>query len=661
MDQAWLKRRILLAISLAAVLGGAQLCSADAASDNTMDSLELGETVVTATRTKLEEKQVPMAVQVIKAEEMKKKGAYNVRDAIKNATGIDVSRNGTSMVGNNVSVRGMGTTETLILVDGRRIAGEDSASTMNAYELDRINVNQIDRIEILRGSGSAVWGSDATGGVINIITKKNKPQGGYAGTRTGSLESSVYGGFSTGDMGKLNLNFDFNLTKVRKEDNNGSTNMYGPRRNLSVNGNYRFNDHSGLDFGASFMKEQLTSLSASTTAGTTTSYYDNNRSDYHVKYYGFDRKNDWEIQSYYSRLGKVGRTRTAAAWNDFNHARYSTWVNEAKNTYKMDKNNTLTYGMEVKNQKAGGTRFANPGGGTRIESYLGMTSPYGSASQTSYAFYLEDEMKLGDKLLFIPSIRFDHHNSFGSEWSPRAGFTYSFSKASRLKINYGKAFRAPTIFELYSQMIHSPIASMRVIVEGDPDLQPEKSTNFDISLEGEKGKATGKLTYFHNKISNLIDAESVSRSFSGGTRTFLYKYRNVDKATFDGVEAETKYKFDKHWSARANYTYLDARDGNTNKRLTGRALNTGTVELSWTDAKKDPWTATLYNQWYQNYLTSANNKSYSYSLTNFVVTKDIGKMSLYAGIDNLFNKKFDSSDSIWTDGRVWRAGAEWKF
>lgn len=127
------------------------------------------------------------------------------------------------------------------------------------------------------------------------------------------------------------------------------------------------------------------------------------------------------------------------------------------------------------------------------------------------------------------------------------------------------------------------------------------------------------------------------------------------------VEAETKYKFDKHWSARANYTYLDARDGNTNKRLTGRALNTGTVELSWTDAKKDPWTATLYNQWYQNYLTSANNKSYSYSLTNFVVTKDIGKMSLYAGIDNLFNKKFDSSDSIWTDGRVWRAGAEWKF
>ena len=653
------RSRALGVLCLVAAMGSGIFSCAEAAEELT--DYDLGETVVTATKTKLSEKKVPMSTTVITAEEMKQKGAYNVRDAIKNAVSIDVSRNGTSMVGNNVSIRGMGTTETLILVDGRRIAGEDSASTMNAYELDRLNVNNIERVEILRGSGSAIWGSDATGGVINIITKKDQPAGGYAGVRTGSLESSVYGGFSTGNVGKLNLDVDFNLTKVRRETNEGSTNQYGPRRNISFHGDYKFNDHSGLDFGASFMKEQLTSLAASTTAGSTTSYYDNNRSDYHLKYYGFDNKNDWEVQSYYSRLGKVGRTRSETSWTDFNHARYSTWVNEARNTYRMDKHNTLTYGMEFKNQKAGGTRFANAGGGTRVEEYLGMESPYGSASQNSYSFYLQDEIELGDRLFFVPSVRFDHHGSFGSEWSPRVGMTYNLSKGSRIKVNYGKAFRAPTIFELYSQMIHSPIARMRVIVEGNPDLEPEKSTNFDISLEGEKGKATGKLTYFHNKISNLIDSQAEFRGFMNGAMTFIYRYRNVDKATFDGLEAETKYRFDKHWSARANYTYLDARDDNTGSRLTGRALNTGTVELSWTDAKKDPWTATLYNQWYQNYLTSANNKSYSYSLTNFVVTKDIGKMSLYAGVDNLFNKKFDSTDSIWTDGRVWRAGMEWKF
>lgn len=658
------QRKLAFVIGLTLLLGTASVCGAEA-SDDSMESYDLGETVVTATRSKLQQKEVPMAVQVVTSEEMQKKGIYNVRDALKNATSIDVSKNGTSMVGNNVSIRGMGTTETLILVDGRRLAGEDSASTMNAYELDRINVNNIDRIEILRGSGSAVWGSDATGGVINIITKKNKPTGGYVGTRTGTEESSIYGGFSTGSVGKLNLNIDYNLTRVRGSWDDGSSNMYGPRRNLSFDGDYKFDDHTGLQFGAAFMKEQLTQKSLGTTAGDTSSYYDNNRLSYYLKYYGFDNRNDWEIQTYYSRLGKKSRDWTGPTINEFNHARYATWANEAKNTYKMDKHNTLTYGAEIKNQKAGGTRY---GKHIRTEHYLGLDQNYGSASQTTYAFYLEDEIKmLNDRLFFIPSIRFDHHDSFGSEWSPRAGLTYKLSNNSRVKVNYGKAYRAPTIFEMYSRMVHSPIANMNVIIEGNENLKPEKSTNFDFSLEGERGKATGKLTYFHNKIDNMIAYESDSFSISRGRRNYIYKYKNVDKATLDGMEAEASYNFDKHWKLKANYTYLDARDSGTNKRLSDRALNSGTVELSWTDAKKNPWTATLYTQWYQNYLTRSTNRgqsketSYSYALTNFVVTKDIGSLSLYAGVDNLFNKTFKDDDSIWNRGRVWRAGAEWKF
>ncbi len=129
------QRKLAFVIGLTLLLGTASVCRAEA-SDDSMESYDLGETVVTATRSKLQQKEVPMAVQVVTSEEMQKKGIYNVRDALKNATSIDVSKNGTSMVGNNVSIRGMGTTETLILVDGRRLAGEDSASTMNAYELD---------------------------------------------------------------------------------------------------------------------------------------------------------------------------------------------------------------------------------------------------------------------------------------------------------------------------------------------------------------------------------------------------------------------------------------------------------------------------------------------------------------------------------------------
>ena len=626
------------------------------------------EIVITAARTKLGAKQNPVAAEVIRGDELKRKGIYNVQDALKNAVSLDVTENGMFMAGNQASIRGMGSNRTLVLVDGRRLAGEDSPETMNAYELNRLNINRVDRIEILRGAGSAIWGSDAMGGVINIITKKDKPAGAYAGTRTGSLESSVYGGFSTGPLGKLNLSLDGNLTKVRKRTAGEVTNQHGPRRTISLDGSYQFTEDSGLEFGASFLKEQFSERSVKPRVGRIWDYYDNNRESFYLKYYGADPKNDWEIQSYYSRLGKEGRDRSQWAWTDFNHARYSLWVNEAKDVYAMDAHNTLTYGLEQKVQKAGGTRFGSKNGGGRIEHYLGLASPYATDSVKTYAAYVQDELKLGDRLLVVPSLRLDHHDTFGSEWSPKLGATYTLSKASRLKLNYGRAYRAPSIFELYADFDHTPVPGYYIHVAGNPDLQPEKAVNFDVSLEAEKGKAAGKFTYFHNKVSNLINRYADSFGFNYRTHRMegLYHYQNVNKAVLQGAEAEAKYGFDKRWSLKANYTYLDARD-EAGRRLTGRAYNAGTVELDWTDGKKDPWTAALYTQWFQNYLSDGETgrnrvkDQYTYSLTNFVVTKDIGNLSLYAGVDNIFNKTFSDNAALWNDGRVWRAGVHWKF
>lgn len=613
--------------------------------------------VITATRTKLNAKKNPVSMEVLREADFKRVGAYDIRDILKTAVGLDVgeaSVTDTSMVGNRVSLRGMGSNATLILIDGRRVGGEDSGSTANVYELSRIPLSNVDHIEILRGSGSALYGSDAVGGVINIITKRDEEESGYAGAKTGGRSSSVYGGYSTGKQGRLNLNFNYDLTKTRKYNIKQNTNMFGPRSSFEFSGDYELSDHSGLDFGAGFMQERLRQ-----NMPTGDTWYDNNRSNYHVKYYGNDVKNDWEVQSYYSRLGKVSRGQNALGrWDNFNNARYSTWVNEAKNTYRMDKDNTLTYGFEYKKNKVGGTRY-NDGSRIRFESRSGMpgiTEPYGSGDCSSYAFYLQDEMQLGPKLFFVPSVRFDHYSGFGTEWTPRAGLTYNFTKNSRLKVNYGRSYRAPTIFDMYGYMDHA-FGPMHIYVLGNPNLEPEKAVNFDIGLEGERGKATGKLTYFHNKISNLIDYVTMP---TGSRFNRIYRYQNINRAVMEGLEAEAGYNFDKHWSAKANYTYLDARDGNSHARLTNRAFNTGTVELAWTDARQNPWTATLYNQWYQNYL-DGNHHSHSYSTTNFVVTKTIGKLYAYAGVDNVFDKTFGEDSELQIYGRTWRTGVEWKF
>ena len=219
-----------------------------------------------------------------------------------------------------------------------------------------------------------------------------------------------------------------------------------------------------------------------------------------------------------------------------------------------------------------------------------MSKTYSSASVESYAAYLQDEWQLSDKLFFVPSIRFDHHESFGGEWSPRAGLTYNLSQNARIKTNYGFGYRAPSIFELYSHMDRN-MGRMQVQVWGNSELEAEKSRTFDIGLEAEKGKSTGKLTYFHNKISNMIDSEFLGRF----GRAVRYRYVNINKAVMDGVEGEYGYRFDKHWDVKLNFTYLDAKDGNTNARLTGHARMNGLVELNWTDAKPNPWTASLYN------------------------------------------------------------------
>lgn len=212
------------------------------------------------------------------------------------------------------------------------------------------------------------------------------------------------------------------------------------------------------------------------------------------------------------------------------------------------------------------------------------------------------------------------------------------------------------MFELYSHMDRN-MGRMQVQVWGNKDLQAEESRNFDIGVEAERGKAAGKLTYFHNKIDNLINARFVGRF----GRAVRYLYYNIDKASMDGVEAEFSYRFGKHWDLNANYTYLDARDKATDEQLEGHARNTATAALTWTDAGKAPWTATLYTTLYDRF-KNGEDQYYTWSTTNFVLGKDINRqLHVYAGVDNLFNKTFGEDDDYSIYGRTWRAGLEYRF
>ena len=644
-----------------------------AAEADNYDEYSGADYVVTATKTQLEKKEVPQSVEVITHEEIQNTGAYNVRDALRFATNIDVQEVG--MTGNVVMVRGMESKHTLILIDGRRMAAENTGSTMNAYELSRVNLADIERIEIIRGNGSALYGSDAMGGVINIITKKANKEQASIGAHTGTKEMGTNFYYSSGRQGKVSVKASGGIEDVRKEvsgyynktkgyDTSGS-NMYGPRRFLNLGFDYAFDDNRGLALDLNFMREQFTSNS-STGTDTGIYNYDNNRSDYALTYYGKDSKNDYNFRVYYNTLKKNNVTDENSRITDFDNTSYDTLVFEAKNSMKVDDKNILTYGAERTTTNMRGTRFGGGGDNKYSETFAGITKAGSEKDVDTYAAYLQDELKINDKWLLIPAVRFDHHSAFGSHTSPKVGTTYSFSDNSRVKVNYGKSFRAPTVYELYSTM-DKRMGMMNVQVYGNPDLKPEKSTNFDIGFEAEQGKWSGKLGYYHNEIDNLIDSDMFYKGYVPGVGMVVKsKYYNVGEAEIIGAEAEVGYNFNDNWNVKATYNYTDAKDKTTNARLNNRARQNGVVQLSYTDNAELQFTATLWSKWYVDYLykVSSNVNTYTFNTFNFVADKQITKnLHVYAGVDNIFNKSFlyDTYHTYSIDGRTWRVGAEMTF
>ena len=621
------------------------------------------EIVITATKTKNDRKLIPQSVDVLTQKDFAKWGAQTVEDVLKRVPNLDLTptsmQGQSSQVTHQVSLRGMGNKGTLILVDGRRLAGEDAPETINGYELRRINLHDVDRIEVLRGAASALYGSDAVGGVIQIFMKKPEGASSYAGVTTGSSETSLYGGLNTDKLGKLSLGMSYDLTKVRKDESEGWTNMFGPRRHFSFEGTYEMTDEDSVRFGASFMRESLRQSVQS--RGTT--WYDNNRQDYHLAYEGTHGKNEYDLKVYHNRLGKHSYLGAGTGYN-FDRAEYATSAVEGRVTYRADESHTFTYGTEYRHLEAGSTRCGRSRT-DRFQSEGGLTKGYSKRGTDQYAFYGADEWKIGKKLLFVPSIRWDHHEDFGSEWSPRAGLTYLMDDHNRFKVNYGFAYRAPSPFERYGDMEETPVPYMTVIVYGNEDLRPEKTRTFDAGYEGEWGKAKGRVTYFYNQARDLIVSKVIGRIPGRGHMTLINSYANVDRATIQGIEGDFHYDFDDHYGIRAAYTYMDGRDDETHEPLSGMARATGLMEVSYTDGKKAPFTVSLAARWNDRYrIESARTglaSLYSYSTMDLSLTKQLGRMMVFAGIDNLFDKTFDTESSFAIPGRVWKVGAEWKF
>lgn len=635
----------------------------EADSQQGVEQVQTRDVVVTASRTEQLVKEAPAAVEVITREDLDKMGAENLAQALQLAIGIDVSENG--MVGNSVAIRGAKSNQTLIMVDGMRIRTENTDQTANNYELQRVNMADVERIEIVRGATSSLYGADAMGGVINIITKTpdKASQSVFADYTTKQADAGFR--VATGQLGKWASSFSYKRSDVHHLDINGSGTQYGTKDYFNVKTKYKIDDKKSLSFFLDYMNEDLYLDSDFTS-------YDHDRTKFGLSYDGKDKKGKYQLRVNYSIFNKDQNTRKNGILTGWDEMKFRTLTLDGQRTYQLNDEHLLTVGGEIRQEKYEGTRIGAGGDNVHTVTREGVSQDYSEKSTTYYAAYIQDEWQVEENWLMIPSIRFDHNSAFGNKVTYKLGNTYKLSDNTRLKFNIGTAYRAPTEAELYMNWHHTPVSTpafnMNVYVTGNPNLKPETSYNFDFGLEAESksGRSSGKLTYFHSKFDDLINSQSTTTRVPGFpvSVNVVSQYVNVDSAEIQGAEAEFKQKLGNNFTLRSTYTYTDAKDGH-GARLEGRDRHKLSLQLNYDDAKTG-WSGSLWNDWHGDYWAvddNGNLSNNSASILNFVLSKKIGNGgSAYVGVNNITGKDDANAFTVFgLTGRVWRAGVNWNF
>lgn len=646
--KAWITWAVLTALTVPAYAA-----SADGAADGS--AVTTKDVVVTATRTEADVKMVPNTVEVITADDIEKLGATDVYSALRLADNVQIMNTSTGF-GHRISMRGMSSDSTLILINGQRTAIEDTETTQNLLALDRINVHNIERIEIIRGAASAQYGSDALAGVINIITKKSTGKPSVTvGATTGTTNMSNYYHIDLGRQGKFSSTFDMNFSKDRQWTEHEVSglpvkNLQGPKQSYNFSGTYELGENKNLNLDLGYYKDKLSGdwshkeYNLGAWGGIVRlqdAKLETERRDASLSLTGKTKKDDYMVRTFYSKLDKfrfLPYTALAKEYGETN--KYSIWGIEAKNSHKVNGDHTLTYGTEYDRYDVDGVNFGKDGDNGK--------------NLNTYAAYIQDEWLLGNKWEIIPAVRYDHHSEFGSKTTPHIGVTYLANDHNRFKANWGEGYKAPSVSELYMDYTH-----MGVLTLGNPNLRPEESKNWDLSYEGEWGKTFGKITYFHNDIDNMISTRTV------GGRHGYNEYYNIDGTTkTHGVELTLGRKLSRDLDVKVTSNWTSASNKVASAEssahgVDGIADNITTLQLAYDDHRAYGYNATLWEQWVHDYYESDSSQTYSYNTLNFVINKKYGDaVRLFAGVDNIFNKKIDA---IYLDGRIWRTGIEFKF
>jgi vitamin B12 transporter len=602
--------------------------------------------VVSATRIETPIDQLGSSVTVITDDEIERNQRRSLPDALQTVPGLNIVQTGGPGGKTSVFMRGSNSNHTKVLIDG---VDANDPSQDGVFDFGQVLTADIARVEVLRGPQSSLYGSDALGGVINIVTKKGEGPPRF----TGMLEGGSFDTFnqSAGASGSMSLfNYSFNVAHFLTDDTPVTPLDLLPPGRKRINDSYEnttlstrmgadLTDTLGLDVAARYVESTLFftgddfSVFPSVPAAKQSEQDAQQlfaRGQAHFSLFnGAFRNNAGVGYTYYRteiQAPNLGFGLPPPNLNRGDRIKFDWQGNIA-----LAEHHTLLLGVEDQ--------------GDRL-----LESPI-SAEIGNVAGFGELQSEIIHDLFAAASVRYDANERFGGKATWRIASAYIVPVlGTKLKASYGTGFKAPSLTQLF---VSFPAFNFFA----NPNLQPEESEGYDIGFEQPvwQDRIRFGATYFHNEIKNLI--------LPNATFTSL---ENIGRATTDGMEVFASLSLAERFKFRADYTYTNAIDDTTGLELLRRPKHRASLNAGWRLIDRLSLSATLIFVGSQ----VDGNRSFSvprlntdpYFVVNVASEYDLGKgVTLFARADNLFDERYQDPTGFQRPGFGFFAGVRVSF
>ena len=518
----------------------------------------LNEVVVTGTRTPHLLKNVPVQTEVVTRRDFQRTGATTVDEALSSSIGININED---FSGQGATIRGIEGERVLVLIDGERAVGRVNGS----LDLGQYSLTNVEKIEVVKGTGSTLYGSDAMGGVVNIITRNPGLEQGRLnvymdyGTFT-SLNPSVEGEWGNDRVGVTLGGKYFGTQGFDLDESTPHTNGVEEIRRLNLNGKsrVRLSDRWNLTGSARYMKERKDWVESEIWPGNLLFVYDDE--EINNRYEGSATLSYLSGDKYSMSLRLFG-TQFEHNWNKFDRET-GNWLDTSEtkdvfyeasysSNYVIGSGHVMTYGFDYNYQDLKSSELVSD-----------------KEADKAGDAYLQYEYSPVSNLNLLPGIRYEHHSSFGGTVNPSFNVMYRPVESLKLRGFVGGGYRAPSLKQQY--FIFDHISAGYIVYGGMVDLpddleippgmsfkplKDENSINSSISAELSYGTiGLHRLTYFYNHLNDLIEFIQVGSSpdYWRG----IYVYQNIERAVTQGIEWESRVRLSKAIDFSFSYNYL---------------------------------------------------------------------------------------------------------